>query len=105
MSGYFLEESNFIREQKQRSLSEGREEDRPWNSPIQRPQYAQKQQNYANSVSHSEEKASSDFTTWRKGNESDRHHASTSVSFLKQHDEKPIEALIAWERYSAARKR
>lgn len=114
-SAFFLEESTYNREQKQRSLSEGTEEDRSWNSVMQRPNYAQKQQNYVNrqqrnsflnsmQVSHGEEKTSSDFAVWRKENTIDRHHASTSVSFLKQHDEKPVQALIAWERYSAARK-
>jgi len=113
-SAYFLEGSNYSLEQKQRSLSEGMEEDHSWKSAIQRPQYAQRQQNYVSQqqrnsfqkpqVSHGEEKTSSDFTTWRRENTIDRRHASTSVSFLKQHDEKPVQALIAWERYSAARK-
>merc|ERR1712048_1514499 len=111
-SAYFLEESAYTLEQKQRSLSEGMEEDRSWKSVIQRPKYAQKQENYVNQqqqnsflrsvqVSHGEEKSSSDFAAWRSESRIDPGHDSTSVSFLKQHDEKPVQALIAWERFSA----
>lgn len=143
-----MEDAHFSIEQKQRSLSEGREEERRWHYPQQQQQqHGKRQHNYAKQqqklqtenehvrqemrrwqtqraapkaqyaqrqerlvhyghVPHGEEKVESDIPAWHNASRS-RHgddNGSTSFSFLKQHDEKPPEALIAWERYSAAHK-
>jgi len=119
----FAEEPKFFVEQKQRTLSEGMEERRRW-ATAKQPQQEHQYESYTRHQQHQqiflhkqvpdgEEKVSPDITSWHTWTKEEQQHSSTSVSysmqhasdsisFLKQHDEKPPEALIAWQRYSAA---
>lgn len=87
-------EPSYSREQKQRSLSEGVDDERQqWEELLNRH----------NQMSHGEEKTSSQWPPTTKPVSGDR-RADPTVSFLKQHDEKPPQALIAWQQYSASRR-
>lgn len=82
---YFQEDSNSNKHRQQKLVYKREQvEKRTWATP-QKPQYMERRQH----------------NLIRQGD----HKDSTSFSFLKQHDEKPPGALLAWERYVDAHKK